>query len=334
MKKNILVTGGAGYIGSHILEILLKKKYSIYVVDNLSTGYKKLINKKIKFYKIDIRNTKKIKEIIKNNNIYSVIHLAACLSVGEGEKKPKKYYSNNVIGTRNLLNACTGLKVKNFLFSSTCAVYKDKITKVHENTKLLPKSVYGKTKLDGEKIIKTYCKINKINYGILRFFNVAGASLSGNVGQIKSGDQLFKNLTLSILKKKPKINIYGNNYNTVDGTCVRDYIHVSDIANIHLKVLNKIDKIKKSIILNCGYGFGISVLQVIKTFQKISKKKIKIVIQKKRSGDMEKIISINTKLKKFINWNPRYNSLKKIATSALNWEIKYRKINFKKKKLF
>ena len=325
MKKNILVTGGAGYIGSHILEILLKKKYSICVVDNLSTGYKKLINKKVKFYKIDIRNTKKVRKIINDNNIYSVIHLAACLSVGEGEKKPKKYYSNNVIGTRNLLNACVDSKVKNFLFSSTCAVYKDKIIKVHENTKLLPKSVYGKTKLSGEKIIKSHCRINKINYGILRFFNVAGASHSGKVGQIKSGDQLFKNLTLSILKKRPKINIYGNNYNTSDGTCVRDYIHVSDIADIHLKVLNKIDKIKKSIILNCGYGFGVSVLQVVNTFKKISKKEIKIIVQKKRSGDMEKIISINTKLKKFINWRPKHNSLKKIASSALNWELRYKK---------
>jgi len=322
MKKNILITGGAGYIGSHIAEFLLNKKYKVTVIDNLSTGYKKLINKKVKFYKLDIKKTHKVKKLIIKNNISSIIHLAASLSIGEGEKKPKKYYLNNVVGTKNLLNACDGTNVKNFLFSSTCAVYKDKIMKVSEKTKLLPKSIYGKTKLEGEKIIKSYCKKKKINYGIFRFFNVAGASASEKIGQIKSGDQLFKNLTTAMTKKNPEINIYGNNYNTPDGTCVRDYIHVSDIADIHLKVLIKISKIKKSVILNCGYGFGVSVLQVIKTFQKITKKNIKIKIKKRRSGDMEKIISINSKLKKFINWKPKYKNLDKIASSALSWELK------------
>lgn len=322
MEKNILVTGGAGYIGSHITELLLKKKYNVFVVDNLSTGYKKLIHKKVKFYKTDIKNINKIKKIIAKNKITSIIHLAASLSIGEGEKNPKKYYLNNVVGTKNLLDSCTSTSIKNFLFSSTCAVYKDNITKVSEKTKLFPKSVYGKTKLAGEKIIKLYCKKNKINYGILRFFNVAGASKSGKIGQIKSGDQLFKNLTIAMTKKKPKINIYGNNYNTPDGTCIRDYIHVSDIADIHLRVLGKIGKIKKSVILNCGYGFGVSVLQVVNIFKKITKKNIEITIKKRRKGDMEKIISINSKLKKFINWKPKFNNLGKIVKSCIVWEKK------------
>ena len=320
--KNVLVTGGAGYIGSHIVELLVKKKYKVFIIDNLSFGYRRLINKEAKFYKSDIKKIKKVRQIINNNKIDSIIHLAAYLSVGEGEKKPKKYYFNNVTGTLNLLKACVDTKVKNFLFSSTCAVYNDGIFKVNENTKLLPKSVYGKTKLAGERIIKSHSKKYSINYGILRFFNVAGASSSGKIGQIKSGDQLFKNLSITVTKKNPKVNIYGNNYNTRDGTCVRDYIHVSDIADLHLRVLSKIDKVKKSVILNCGYGFGISVLQVVNAFQKETKEKIKIIIKKKRKGDMEKIISINTKLKKFINWKPKYNNLSLIIKSCLDWEKK------------
>ena len=322
MEKKILITGGAGYIGSHISEHLLKKKFEVFIIDNLSTGFRALVNKKAKFYKIDIKNIKKINKIILENKINSVIHLAASLSIGEGEKNPKKYFLNNVTGTLNLLKACNKTNVKNFLFSSTCAVYKDKITKVNEKTKLAPKSVYGKTKLAGEKIIAQQCKKNKINYGILRFFNVAGASESGKIGQIKSGDQLFKNLTIAMLKRKPKISIYGKNYNTIDGTCVRDYIHVSDISEIHYKVLKKINEKSKSIILNCGYGYGISVLQVINAFKKVTKKNIKILIEKRRKGDMEKIISINSKLKKFIKWKPKYNNLEKMAKSALNWELK------------
>ena len=318
--KNVLVTGGAGYIGSHIVELLVKKKYNVFIIDNLSTGFKKLINKKAKFYKSDIKKIKKTKKIINSNNIDSIFHLAAYLSVGESEKKPKKYYYNNVTGTSNLLKACINSKVKNFLFSSTCAVYKDGNFKVDENTKLLPKSVYGKTKLSGEKIIKHHAKKYNVNYGILRFFNVAGASPSGKIGQIKSGDQLFKNLSIALTKKNPKINIYGSNYNTKDGTCIRDYIHVSDIADLHLKILSKIDKIKKSVILNCGYGSGISVLQVVNAFEKKTKKTIKIMIKKRRKGDMEKIISINNKLKKFIKWKPKYNNLNKIVDSALKWE--------------
>ena len=322
MKKNILVTGGAGYIGSHIVELLLKKNYNVFIIDNLSTGSLQLINKKAKFYKLDISKTKKVRKIIQTNNITSIIHLAAYLSVSESEKKPKKYYKNNVSGTLNLLKACINTKVKVFLFSSTCAVYKDGVLKVDENTKLSPKSVYGKTKLTGENLIKSYSKKFNFNYGIFRFFNVAGASSSKKIGLIKKADQLFKNLSIAFLKKNPQVYIYGNKYNTPDGTCIRDYIHVSDIADIHIKTLNKIFNVKKSIILNCGYGYGISVLKVINIFKKVTKKKIKIIVKTKRKGDMEKIISVSKKLKNFINWKPKYSSLYTMVKSSINWEKK------------
>ncbi len=272
MFKNILITGGAGYIGSHIAEILIKDKKKVFLLDNLSTGHKKLINRKSKFFLSDIRKINKTREIVKKYKIDSIIHLAAALSVGESQKKPKKYESINVKGTKKILQAIKKSKVSNFIFSSTCAVYQDGLSKVSENSKLKPTSVYGKTKLKGEKIIKNFCKKNKINYGILRYFNVAGASQSGKIGQINKGDQLFKNLSVELQKKKPVFKIYGNNYDTKDGTCIRDYIHVVDIANIHLKVLNKISN-NKSLILNCGYSHGISVNDVINSFKKNTKKK-------------------------------------------------------------
>ena len=165
--------------------------------------------------------------------------------------------------------------LRNIIFSSTCAVYKDGFSKVNENTQIKPTSVYGKTKIKCEQLIKKFCTKNKLNFGILRYFNVAGASSSGKLGQINKGDQLFKNLSLEVLKKKPIFKIYGTNYKTNDGTCVRDYIHVSDIANIHFKVLKKIDKLNVSKILNCGYGQGISVNNVINEFKKYANNNLK-----------------------------------------------------------
>tara|TARA_B110000902_G_scaffold248236_1_gene305163 strand:+ start:53 stop:1021 length:969 start_codon:yes stop_codon:yes gene_type:complete len=318
--KNILVTGGAGYIGSHIIEILIKKKYNVTIVDNLITGYKKLINKEAKFYKLNILNTKKLKEIIIENNIDSVIHLAASLSIGIGEKHPKKYHKNNVLGTESILNACKASRVKNFIFSSTAAVYKDGLFKVTERSKLKPKSVYGKTKLKAEKIIIKTCLKYKINYGILRYFNVVGSSLSGKIGLINKADHLFKNFSIETLKRNPKFKIYGKNYNTPDKTTIRDYVHVSDLSAIHLKVLDKISYINKSVILNCGYGKGISVLQAANEFKKQSNKSVEILFKKRRKGDMEKIIAVNKKILKLIKWKPKYNNLKYLVQSSILWE--------------
>ncbi len=201
MVKNILITGGAGYIGSHISEVLIKNKKKIFIADNLSTGYRRLINKKAKFFKVDILKNKKIREIILKNEIDSVIHLAANLIIGEGEKYPKKYFKNNVSGTQNLLKACENTGVKNLVFSSTAAVYKDGQYKVNENSIIKPKSVYGKTKIKAEKIIKRFCKRYKINYCILRYFNIAGSSSSGKIGLINKSDHLFKNFSREIIKK-------------------------------------------------------------------------------------------------------------------------------------
>jgi len=318
--KNILITGGAGYIGSHVAEILCKTKNNIFIVDNLSTGFKRLINKKTYFYNLNILNTKKIREIILKKKIDSVIHLAASLIIETGEKCPKLYFKNNVTGTKSVLSACKNSTVKNFIFSSTAAIYKDGQKIVNENSKILPKSVYGKTKLKAENQIILQCKKNKINYAILRYFNVCGASFSGKIGPIGKGDHLFKNISSSVIKKNSIIKVYGNDYSTLDGTAIRDYIHVSDLASIHLKILRKISATKKSKIINCGYGKGISVLEVINAFKKQIKKKITIKYKERRAGDLEMIIANNKSLLKFINWKPQYNNLDKIVKSCLNWE--------------
>ena len=323
--KNVLITGGAGYIGSHITETLLKKNKKVFLVDNLSTGHKKLINKKAKFFKLDIANKRGIKKIIEKYKIDSIIHLAAHLIIGEGQKKPKKYYKNNVLGTKKLMEACKNSTVKNFIFSSTAAIYKEGQYKVSENSMIKPKSVYGKTKIKAENLIINFAKKNKINYGILRYFNIAGASPSGKIGLInKKSDHLFKNFSSEIMKKRPKLKIYGSDYKTKDGSCIRDFIHVSDIAQIHYLILEKINKLKISKILNCGYNKGISVLEVAKEFKKQSSKKVNIIFTKRRKDDLIKIIASNKKLKNFVKWRPKFDNLSKIVKSCIIWERKIR----------
>ena len=323
--KNVLITGGAGYIGSHVTETLLKKNKKVFLVDNLSTGHKKLINKKAKFFKLDIANKRGIKKIIEKYKIDSIIHLAAHLIIGEGQKKPKKYYKNNVLGTKKLMEACKNSTVKNFIFSSTAAIYKEGQYKVSENSMIRPKSVYGKTKIKAENLIINFAKKNKINYGILRYFNIAGASPSGKIGLInKKSDHLFKNFSSEIMKKRPKLKIYGSDYKTKDGSCIRDFIHVSDIAQIHYLILEKINKLKISKILNCGYNKGISVLEVAKEFKKQSSKKVNIIFTKRRKDDLIKIIASNKKLKNFVKWRPKFDNLSKIVKSCIIWERKIR----------
>ena len=318
--KNILVTGGAGYIGSHIVEKLVKKKFlKIFIVDDLSTGHKRLINKKATFIKVNINKTKLIKKIILKNKIDTIIHLAAKTIVTESEKKPKLYYKVNVLGTKSLLNASKNSLVKNFLFSSTAAVYGSKIRYVNENSKTFPDSIYGKTKLKAENLVK---RNFKKNYIILRYFNVVGASPSKKIGLINRYGQLFKNFAVEILKNKPKLSVYGKDYDTKDGTCIRDFIHVSDLAEIHLKVLLKVSKNDKSVILNCGYGKGFSVLEVVNNFKKFSKNKVTVKFQKRRKAEIVESIANVTKLKNYLKWKPKFFNLSKMIQNSIDWEKK------------
>ena len=320
--NNILVTGGAGYIGSHIIELLVKKKFKVFIYDNLVTGYKKLINKKAVFIEGDIKNSKLLIKTINDNNINSIIHLAGYLNISEGQKNKKKYYKNNVIGTLNLVKACKNSTVKNIIFSSSCSIYGNIKGSVSEKNIPKPKSYYAFTKYKSEEIIKNYGKKFNFKYGILRYFNVAGASPSGKIGEIeKSYGHLIKNLAIQSTKLRPKVDIFGNNYNTKDGTCIRDYIHVSDLADIHILALKKISSSKKSLILNCGYGKGYSVQEIVEIFKKI-KKGVIIKYKKKRIGDVAQIYSDNSKLKKILKWKPKFNNIQTILKSAIKWEKK------------
>ena len=321
---NILVTGGAGYIGSHVIELLRKKKSNnIFILDNLSTGYKILIDNNCKFFKGDINNAKLVKQIITKHNIETIIHLAALLNISEAETNKKKYNKNNITGTKNLILSCKNTKVKNFIFSSSCAVYGNIKGSVDEKRKPNPQSHYGYTKYKSEELIKKYAKKINYNFGIFRYFNVAGASPSGKIGEIEmSHGHLIKNIAIQSMNKKPKININGNNYPTKDGTCIRDYIHVSDLADIHLKGLNYLVKNKKSFVLNCGYGKGYSVLQITSRFKKI-KKNLKINFIKKRAGDIAQVYSCTKKFKKLLKWKPKYNNIDLIIKSAIKWEKNY-----------
>ena len=320
---NILVTGGAGYIGSHIIELLVKKKTNkVIVLDNLSTGNKILINQKSKFFKGDINNKKIINRLINKFNIDTIIHLAASLNVSEAQTNKKKYYKNNITGTKILLMSCRNTTVENIIFSSSCSIYGNIKGSVNERKKPNPQGYYAYTKYKGEQLIKKYASKFKYNFGILRYFNVAGASPSGKIGEIEtSHGHLIKNFAIQSMKEKPKLNIYGNNYNTKDGTCVRDYIHVTDLADIHIKGIKYLKENKKSFILNCGYGKGYSVLQIANKFKKI-KKNTQINFMKRRPGDIAQVFSDTKKFKKLLEWKPRYNNINKIIKSAVKWEAK------------
>ena len=325
--NNILVTGGGGYIGSHIVEKLVKKNINVFILDNLVTGFKRLVNKKATFIKGDIFNTTKVKMIIIKNNIDSIIHLAAYLNVSEAEKYKQKYNQNNIKGTLKLMEACKNSMVRNIIFSSSCSIYGNVIGSVNERKKPNPQGYYAYTKYKGEQIIKKYAKAYNYKYAILRYFNVAGASSSNKIGEIqKSHGHLIKNLAIQSLKKKPQVVIYGDNYDTKDGTCIRDYMHVSDLADIHLKSLDYINKKSKSLVLNCGYGKGYSVLDIVNIFKKINNKLI-INFTKKRPGDIAQVYADITKFKKIFKWKPKYNNIEQILKSAFRWEKKLNKLN-------
>jgi UDP-glucose 4-epimerase len=319
--KKVIVTGGAGYIGSKIVSDLIKEKYRVHIIDNLSTGHKFLINKKAFFLKSNINNKKRLNNYIKKHKITSVIHCAASLDVNESEKKPHKYYVNNFLNTKKLLEVCVENNIKNFIFSSTCAVYGNVTGIVNETVKPKPVSVYGNTKLQCEKIIQIFAKKYKFNYGILRYFNVAGSNMKNKIGCINKNNQLIKNISLSIASNKNEVSIFGKNYKTRDGTCIRDYIHLDDISKIHCKLLRIISQKNKSYLLNCGYGVGYSVLEIINNFEKILKIKLKKFFLPKRKGDVVEIVSSTQKMKKFlkINFNRKYK-LKKIILSSVAWE--------------
>ena len=320
----ILITGGAGYIGSHVSHLLVDRGYNITIIDSLLTGNKKLIPKKAKFINSDISNVKKINRILQKNKFDLVIHFAGLIRVDESVKFPKKYLNNNYEKTKIFLSICLKNGLKKLIFSSTAAVYGNpKKNKVSENNKLNPLNPYAKSKLMIENFIKKLSKKNDLKFVILRYFNVAGADKKMRTGLIsKYSTHLIKIVSEVAVKKRKKILINGDNYKTRDGTPIRDYIHVSDLAEAHLLSLRYLLKGNKSGIFNCGYGKGYSVREIIQTANKLFNNTINFSIGPKRPGDSKYVVANPNKFIKTMKWKPKFNNIKKIIISAVNWEKK------------
>jgi UDP-glucose 4-epimerase len=324
MKKNILLTGGAGYIGSHVTNLLIDKGFSVTVIDNLITGNKSLVNKKANLVVCDISNVKKVKNLLKKKKFDIVLHFAGLIRVDESLKKPQKYLNYNFDKSKIFFNTCYKNGIRKIIFSSTASVYgNSKKLKVNENDSLKPSNPYASSKLLFEKYLMKMSKTKDIKFVILRYFNVAGADQKLRTGLFsKYSTHLIKIACEVAINKRKKLVINGADYNTIDGTPVRDYIHVSDLADIHLISTKYLLKNGLSQIFNCGYGRGFSVKQVINVMNQILKKKLPTSTGKRRKGDIEKLVADVRKFKKFFSWKPKYDSLKLIINSALKWEKK------------
>jgi len=316
----VLVTGGAGYIGSHMVRELQKNKAEIVVLDSLEKGHKEAVND-VKLYIGNINDNETLEKIFNENNIDSVVHFAAYSLVGESTNKPIKYFRNNLGGTINLVNNMIENGIKYFVFSSTAAVYGEpKNIPIIETDELKPTNPYGESKLAVEKFLKWCTNAYDFNYISLRYFNAAGADESGTIGEDHNPETHLIPLVLdTILGKRESISIYGNDYKTEDGTCIRDYIHVTDLITAHILALESLKNGGKSNVYNLGNGKGFSVEEVIKSVIQVTEKKMKIKYEGRRSGDPAVLIASSDKIKKELGWNPKYNDLNKIIDSAWNW---------------
>ena len=323
-SKNILVTGGAGYIGSHVCHLLIDQGYSVTCIDSLITGNKELLPKEVKLEVFDISEKKKVSNLIQSNNFDLVMHFAGLIRVDESVLQPERYRSYNFIKAKDFIETCYQNNLKKLIFSSTAAVYGNpKNEKVSEDDPTDPLNPYASSKLEFENFIKETSNQYNSKYIILRYFNVAGADEKLRTGLIsKVSTHLIKIASEVATNKRDYLIVNGNDYDTPDGTPIRDYIHVSDLADIHLVSAKHLISGGNSNLFNCGYGNGFSVKEVIENLNSILKTKIKVKIGPRRSGDSQKLISNIDKFYNLFKWKPKFNDIKKILDTAIKWEKK------------
>ena len=317
----ILVCGGAGYIGSHVTRALIDNGEEVIVLDNLQTGHVDAVHEKAKLVLGDLRDNEFMERVFKDNKIDGVIDFAAFSLVGESVEEPLKYFENNFYGTLCLLKAMKKYNVNKIVFSSTAATYGEpENIPILESDKTFPTNPYGESKLAVEKMLKWCDKAYGIKYTALRYFNVAGAHSTGEIGEDHSPESHLIPIILQVaLGKREHIGIYGDDYPTADGTCIRDYIHVMDLADAHILALKRLNNGGESEIFNLGNGEGFSVKEVIEVARKVTKHPIPTIVSPRRARDPAKLVASSEKAMKELKWSPKYNTLEKIIDTAWIW---------------
>lgn len=324
----ILVVGGAGYIGSHAVKELLKEGYQVVIYDNLSTGHKELVSKQAAFVLGDLANIEQLRLVFSQYPITAVMHFAANAYVSESVVNPQKYYINNVRNTLNLLQVMLEFGVKYFIFSSTCATYgmpvELPITEKHVQNPINP---YGRTKWMVEQILKDYSTAYDFHYVALRYFNAAGADIDGEIGEWHEPETHLIPLVLdTAIGNREYLSVFGDDYDTKDGTCIRDYIHVTDLAQAHVLALAYLQKTKQSDVFNLGNGEGFSIREIINIAKKVTGKDIPIKIEARRAGDPDQLIGSSQKAMEQLGWKPQFNKIETIIETAWEWHQKLQQL--------
>ena len=317
----ILVCGGAGYIGSHAVHALVEKGEQVVIVDNLQTGHRSALNPAAKFYEGDIRDAAVLEKIFTENKIEAVIHFAANSLVGESMEKPLLYFNNNVYGMQVLLEAMVRHGVDKIVFSSTAATYGEpKRVPIHEDDETCPTNTYGETKLTMEKMMKWVSRANGVRYVSLRYFNAAGALPDGSIGEDHKTETHLIPLILQVpTGRRDHITVFGDDYPTPDGTCLRDYIHVVDLADAHVLALEYLRKGGASDIFNLGNGQGFSVKEMIAAAEKATGRSIKVEIGARRAGDPAQLIASSEKARTVLGWKPQFTDVEQVIGTAWKW---------------
>ncbi|MBI2602859.1 MAG: UDP-glucose 4-epimerase GalE [Deltaproteobacteria bacterium] len=321
-KPTILVTGGCGYIGSHVCHQLSQAGHEVVVIDDLSTGFANNLLNNETLVRGDFGDRRLLSYVFSQFAVEAIFHFAASIVVDESVQNPLTYYQNNTVKFFSLLEETVAFRIPYFILSSTAAVYgmQNSLEPVHENTIPQPANPYGRSKLADEWMLEDVAKVNDLKHVTLRYFNVAGAGHEGRLGQKGDGSHLIKVACQTALKKRPHLTVFGTDYETPDGTCVRDYIHVEDLASAHLSALHYLRNDGESTLLNCGYKQGHSVKEVLSAFQDMLKTKLPIQYGNRRAGDVPFLIADNSKLISTLSWKPRFNNLSTILQSAYDWE--------------